>query len=70
MSLSSDRQVLASISHDECVKFWDMSNLSNIKIDASSKSKSKSSKNKKLASNGKSVNFFLFVGTRRLYLVS
>jgi hypothetical protein len=58
MCLSNNGNVCASISHDNSVKFWNVENIKNIKLNASSKSKSKSLKNKKITSSGKSENFF------------
>lgn len=58
MCLSSDGNVVASISHDECVKFWNVENIKSIKIDAQSKSTNKSLRNKKINSSGLSDNFF------------
>jgi hypothetical protein len=58
LCLSNDRKVCASISYDECVKFWNVEHFLNIKLDASSKSKSKKMKNKKLSTSGKAENFF------------
>ena len=58
LALSCDGNVCASISHDELVKFWNVKNIKEIKLDAGSKSKSKSAKNKKLNAGGKSENFF------------
>lgn len=58
MCLSNDGNVCASISHDNSVKFWNVENIKSIKLNASSKSKSKSLKNKKITSSGKSENFF------------
>jgi hypothetical protein len=58
MCLSNDGNVCASISHDNSVKFWNVENIKNIKLNASSKSKSKSLKNRKITSSGKSENFF------------
>jgi len=58
MCLSSDGNVVASISHDEYVKFWNVENIKSLKIDAQSKSKNKTLKNKKINSKGKSDNFF------------
>jgi hypothetical protein len=58
LCLSPDGNVCASISHDEYVKFWNVENIKSIKIDAQSKSKSKSLKDKKLTTKGKSDNFF------------
>ena len=56
--MSSDGNVCASISHDEYVKFWSIENIKTIKIDAQSKSKNKTLKNKKISVSGKSENFF------------
>jgi hypothetical protein len=58
LCLSGDANVCASISHDNFVKFWNVENIKNTKLNASSKSKSKSLKNKKLTSSGKAENFF------------
>ena len=58
MSVSSDGNVVASISHDEYVKFWNVENIKSIKIDAQSKCKNKTLKNKKINVKGKSDNFF------------
>lgn len=58
LTLSSDRKTVASISHDECVKFWNVEGLEYKSIDPSSKSKSKALKNQKLTAKGKSENFF------------
>lgn len=58
IDLSSDKSVCASLCHDQCVKFWNVENLKNINIDAQSKSKNKTLKNRKLTSKGKSENFF------------
>ena len=58
LCLSADGNVCASISHDENVKFWNVENIKDIKIDAQSKSENKSLKNKKLTAKGKSENFF------------
>ena len=58
MCLSSDGNVVASISHDEYVKFWNVENIKTIKIDAQSKSKNKTLKNKKINAKGNSDNFF------------
>lgn len=58
LTMSSDKKVVASISHDECVKFWNVEGLEHKSIDPSSKSKSKVLKNKKLTVKGKSENFF------------
>ena len=45
--MSSDGNVCASISHDENVKFWNVENIKDIKIDAQSKSENKKLKNSK-----------------------
>ncbi len=58
LCLSSDGNVCASISHDENVKFWNVENIKEIKIDAQSKSENKKLKNKKITAKGKSDNFF------------
>lgn len=58
LCLSSDGNVCASISHDENVKFWNVENIKDIKIDAQSKSENKKLKNKKITAKGKSDNFF------------
>jgi len=58
LTLSSDRKIVASISHDECVKFWSVEGLEHKSIDPSSKSKNKLLKNSKLTAKGKSENFF------------
>ncbi len=58
LCLSNDRNVCASISHDECVRFWNVENIKEKVLNASSKSKSKKLKNKKLTVKGKAENFF------------
>lgn len=58
LTLSSDKNVCASLCHDQCVKFWNVENLKTKNIDAQSKSKNKTLKNKKLTAKGKSENFF------------
>ena len=58
LCLSSDGNVCASISHDENVKFWNVENIKEIKIDAQSKSENKKLKNKKITAKGKPDNFF------------
>ena len=39
LSLSHCKKIVASCSHDEKVKFWDVSNLDSLEVDASKKSK-------------------------------
>ncbi len=58
LALSGDGNICASISHDELVKFWNVEHIKSIEVDAQSKSKNKSLKNKKLNQKGKSDNFF------------
>ena len=58
LCLSSDKNVCASISHDEYVKFWNVENIKHRTLDAQSKSKSKSAKNRKINAFGKSESFF------------
>lgn len=58
LCLAPDGDVCASISHDDYVRFWNIASIKNKKLDAQSKSKSKSLKNKKLTSSGKADNFF------------
>ena len=58
MCLSSDGTCCASISHDEHVKFWSVEKIRNVEVDAQSKSKNKTLKNKALNKSGKSDNFF------------
>lgn len=58
LSLSSDGNICASISHDQTVRFWSVENIKNKKLDSQSKSKSKELKNKKLTKQGKAENFF------------
>lgn len=56
--MSSDKNICASLCHDQRIKFWNVENLKHKNIDAQSKSKNKSLKNKKLTVKGKSENFF------------
>lgn len=58
MCLSSDGNVVASISHDECVKFWNVENIKTLRVEDKKKTKSKSLRNKKINVKGKSDNFF------------
>ncbi len=58
LTLSADGNVVASISHDQRVKFWSVEEIRKIKLDAQSKSENKKLKNKKLSQSGKSDNFF------------
>lgn len=55
LALSPDRKTLASIAHDEYIRFWNIDGLDSKVIQASSKSDSKKLKNKKI---GKNENFF------------
>ena len=57
LCLSSDNNTLASISHDECVKFWSVENLSQVTIRDKNKVKSKTMLNKNVSANkGKLAN--------------
>ena len=57
LCLSNDGNVCASSSFDSCVKFWNIENIRNIKLDAQSK-RNKKLKNKKITASGKTDNFF------------
>lgn len=65
LSLSCDGKVVASISHNQQVKFWDVEAIKAIKLDAQSKSENKKLKNKKIAKSGKSDNFFADLDDRK-----
>ncbi|KAK7096699.1 WD repeat-containing protein 55-like [Littorina saxatilis] len=56
LALSHDRQVLLSCSHDQCVKFWSVSDVGKEKINASKKALS-ANKSKKLGTT-KQTDFF------------
>ncbi|RNA43412.1 WD repeat-containing 55-like [Brachionus plicatilis] len=58
LNLSSDKNICASLCHDQKIKFWNVENLKHKNMDAQSKSKNKSLKNTKLTAKGKSENFF------------
>ena len=65
MSLSCDGNIVASISHNQQVKFWDVEAIKAIKVDAQSKSENKKLKNKKIVKSGKSDNFFADLDDRK-----
>jgi WD repeat-containing protein 55 len=59
MSLSSDGNFLASISHDETVRIWNVEHVKNMRVNVQAKKvKSKALKDKKITTKGKSENFF------------
>jgi WD40 repeat protein len=51
LCLSNDNNTLASISHDECVKFWSVENISQVTIRDKNKVKSKTMLNKNVSAN-------------------
>ena len=57
LCLSADNNTCASISHDECVKFWNVENLSEVRVKEKNKVKSKTMLNKNVSANkGKLAN--------------
>ena len=59
LCISNDGNTCASLSHDECVKFWDIEKLSNLQVREKNKVKSKTMKNKNItAKGGKFSGFF------------
>lgn len=57
LSLTHDGQYLVSCSHDQCVKFWYVGDLKDIKVDTSKKAKS-SVKRKPIGKAAKKNDFF------------
>jgi WD40 repeat protein len=52
LCVSSDNKICASISHDECVKFWDVEKLSDLQVKEKNGVKSKTMMNKNVTAKG------------------
>ena len=57
MTLTHDRSLLASCSHDQVIKFWDVSNIGSVKVNVKKKAK-KANKTKRIGTAKKKNDFF------------